>query len=164
RNPTLQMQPLFMLWLAIASTTAGAFATVLIDDDWDDGDRTDTNLPEEAAWYGSTAAGGATLSAVPGALNGLVRVFETNTSSRLWITHFTPAGIPAELSLGDTLKASLVFTATNIATAPGTGRGLRIGLFNFSEPGAARVSADGFSTGTGGGAPGANVTGYIVNM
>src|SRR6185503_5187527 len=121
-------------------------------------------LPEEAAWYGSTAAGGATLSAVPGALNGLVRVFETNTSSRLWITHFTPAGIPAELSLGDTLKASLVFTATNIATAPGTGRGLRIGLFTLSEPGAARVSADGFSTGAGGGEPGANVAGYMVNM
>src|SRR6185436_13657156 len=65
---------------------------------------------------------------------------------------------------GDTLKASLVFTATNIATAPGTGRGLRIGLFNFSEAGANRVSADGFSTGAGGGAPGANVTGYMINM
>jgi hypothetical protein len=91
-------------------------------------------------------------------------MFATNTSSRLWITHFTPVGSPAEVAVGDTFKATLVFTPNNVATAPGTGRGLRIGLFNFSEPDANRVSGDGFSTGAGGGAPGTNVTGYILNM
>jgi hypothetical protein len=139
-------------------------AQVLLDDDWDDGDRTDTNLPEESAWFANNAAGSPTLSAAVGALIGNVLMFETNTSSRLWITHFTPAGSPTELGLGDMLKITLVLTASNVTTSSSTSRGLRIGLFNFSEPGAARVSADGFSTGAGTGAPGANVTGYMLNM
>jgi len=77
---------------------------------------------------------------------------------------FTPAGSPVELALGETLKIAAKFIATNITTLPATSRGMRIGLFNFSEPGAAQVTADGFSTGAGGGAPGANVSGYILNM
>lgn len=148
--------------IGIALTSPGA---VFIDDDFDDGDRTDTNLPDESAWYGSTAANTSTLSAAPGSLTGHVRIFETNTSSRLWLTHFTPPAAPAELlNVGDTFKATLVFSATNIATAPPTSRGLRVGLFNFSEAGATRVNADGFSTGSGGGAPGAAVTGYMLNL
>jgi hypothetical protein len=143
-------------------TSPGA---VFLDEDWDDGDRTDTNLPEESAWFGSTAANAATLEASPGGLTGNVRMFETNTSSRLWLTHFTPAGTPAELiEVGDTFRATLVFSASNITAASTTSRGLRIGLFNFSEAGATRVSADGFSTGTGVGAPGAAVSGYMLNM
>ncbi len=141
-----------------------ASAAVLLDDDWDDGDRTDTDLPNESAWYASSFASTPTLSSSVGSLQGHVMMFETNTSSRLWITHFAPSGSPAELAVGDTLKATLVFMASNVTTAPGTSRGLRIGLFNFSEPGASHVSADGFSTGSGGGAPGTNVTGYMLNM
>jgi hypothetical protein len=91
-------------------------------------------------------------------------MFGTNVGSRLWITHFTPAGSPMTLGLGETLKVTLNFRAHNVTAAPATSRGLRLGLFNFSEPGAARVSGDGFSTGAGGGAPGANVTGYLLNM
>jgi hypothetical protein len=153
---------LFAFSLMIGLTLA-APAAVLLDDDWDDADRTDTNLPEEAAWYGSTAFSVPTLGAEAGALRGNVLMLETNTSSRLWITHFTPSGSPTELAIGDTLKATLVFIPSNV-TAGSSGRGFRIGLFNFSEPGASRVSADGFSTGAGGGAPGTNVTGYMLNM
>jgi hypothetical protein len=157
----------FVLPLAVtAISLIGSMgrAAVLLDDDWDDGDRTDTNLPEESAWFASNAISTPTLSAAVGALIGNVRIFETNAGSRLWITHFTPAGVPVELGIGDALKVTAVFTVNNVAAAPGTARGLRIGLFNFSEPGAARVSGDGFSTGSGGGAPGVNVTGYGVNM
>ena len=57
-----------------------------------------------------------------------------------------------------------MFSASGITTAPATSRGLRIGLFDFSEPGSARVTADGFSTGTGAGSPGTNVTGYMLNL
>jgi hypothetical protein len=153
-----------LLVIAIGSSGPSGWAAILLEDDWDDGDRTDTNLPEESAWYASNAGSTPTLSALAGALIGSVRIFETNAGSRLWITHFTPAGAPVELGFGDTLKIVTVFTAQNVTTAPGTARGLRLGLFNFSEPGAARVTGDGFSTGSGSGAPGVNVTGYGMNL
>jgi hypothetical protein len=151
-------------FIVLLLTTTFAPAAVLLDDDWDDGDRTDTNFPEESAWFASSVLGTPTLSALTNSLTGNVLVFETNTSSRLWIAHFSPAGAPTELGLGETLKITLAFTASGVTTNPATTRGLRIGLFNFSETGAARVNADGFSTGAGGGAPGANVTGYMINM
>jgi hypothetical protein len=149
------------LWLPVSASGA-----VLVDDSWSDGTRDDTTLPEESAWFASATGTPAvpTLSAAAGSLTGNVRMFETNLASRLWITHFAPAGNPVTLGPGDALKITLSFTPNNLpATAP-TSRGLRFGLFNFSEPGAAQVSADGFSTGAGTGAPGANVTGYILNM
>ena len=168
RSPNFQSHSFWLglslaIIFALASTGSGA---VLLDDDWDDGDRTDTNLPEESAWFANSTGSPATptLSVAAGSLTGNVRMFETNTSSRLWITHYTPSGSPVELGLKDRLKITLVFTPSNVAILSAATRGLRIGLFNFSEPGAARVSADGFSTGSGGGAPGANVTGYILNM
>jgi hypothetical protein len=67
------------------------------------------------------------------------------------------------LAIGDTLKATLVFVPSNVTASSGS-RGMRIGLFNFSESGASQVAADGFSTGAGGGAQGTNVTGYLLNM
>jgi hypothetical protein len=149
--------------LLVSGLALSTQAAVLLDDDWDDADRTDTNLPDESAWFGNTVAGGPTLSAATNALTALVRV-DANVSSRLWITHFTPAGSPATLNLGDTLKLTLSFVPRNVTLSSTTSRGLRIGLFNFSEPGAARVIADGFSTGAGAGAPGTNVTGYMLNM
>jgi len=133
---------------------------VLLDDDFDDGDRTDTNLPEESAWYANNAAGSPTLSIVPGALTGNVRMFETNISSRLWIAHFAPAGMPVDLAEGEKLTISTTFTLNNVGTS--ASRGIRIGLFNFSEEGAMQVTADGFSTGAGAGAPGAFVSGYMM--
>jgi hypothetical protein len=153
-----------LLCSLLLSLAANGNSAVLLDDDWDDADRTDTNLPEESAWFGSTAAGSATLSAASNALTAQVRMFETNLSSRMWITHFSPPGIPTELGIGDTLRLTLNFVPRGVTTSNTTSRGFRIGLFNFSEPTAARVSADGFSTGTGGGAPGAGVTGYMLNM
>jgi hypothetical protein len=152
-----------LLSLILCFSLPGTAAT-LVDDSWTDGTRDDTNLPEESAWFANNAAGSPTLSAGADSLTGYVRMFETNTSSRLWITHFTPAGSPVVLTPGETLKVTLVFQAIGITASPNTVRGLRIGLFNFSEPGAARVNGDGFSTGAGGGAPGANVTGYMLNM
>jgi len=155
--------PVLFLVLTMGSVPSASGA-VLVEDSWADGTRDDTNLPEESAWFANNAAGSPTLSATTGSLTGNVLMFETNTSSRLWITHFTPPGSPVTLAPGETLKVTLVFRANNVTTSSTTSRGLRIGLFNFSEPGAARVSGDGFSTGAGGGAPGANVTGYILNM
>lgn len=161
----MKRAPFALCLLAITSMlAASASAAVLVEDSWADGTREDTNLPEESAWFASNAATTPTLSASPGSLLGNVLMFATNAGSRLWITHFTPAGSPVTLGTGDTLKVTLVFTPSNLPAVLPTSRGLRFGLFNFSEPGAARVTGDGFSTGAGAGAPGANVTGYILNM
>jgi hypothetical protein len=142
----------------------GAAPSVLVDDTWADGSRDDTNLPEESAWFASNAATEPTLSAAAGSMTGNVLMFGTNAGSRLWITHFTPAGSPITLGLGDTLKITLVFTPNNLPATTPISRGLRFGLFNFSEPGATRAGADGFSTGSGTNAPGTNATGYLLNM
>jgi len=154
----------FVLSSLFLLAATGSAQMMILDDTWSDGDRTDTALPDESAWFASSFANTPTLSAAPGLLTGHVRMFETNTSSRLWITHFTPAGAPVELADGETLKVSLDFRALGVTTSNATSRGLRVGLFNFSETGAARVTGDGFSTGSGGGAPGANVTGYLLNQ
>lgn len=165
---TLRYANVQSAWLGLTLITftlaSPGFSAVLLDDDWDDGDRTDTNLPEESAWFASSFSGTPTLTAAVGALTGNVRMFETNISSRLWITHFTRTNDPVQLGVKDLLTITLVFTPSNVTTMPTTDRGLRFGLFNFSEPGAARVTGDGFSTGAGGGAPGTNVTGYMLNM
>jgi hypothetical protein len=160
----LKPLPFIALLLAAPGVPVCSHGAVLVHDDWDDGSRFETNLPEESAWYANVVAGTPSLSTSAGALMGNILMFGTNAGSRLWITHFTPAGSPAELAVGETLKATLVFTPSNVTASTTTSRGLRIGLFNFSEPGAARVSGDGFSTGSGGGAPGQNVTGYMLNM
>src|SRR5687767_11056172 len=119
------MRPFHMKFLLLIfglATTAPA--AVLLDDDWDDADRTDTNLPEESAWFGSMAGASPTLAVVSNALIGNVRV-DANISSRLWITHFAPLGSPAELGVGDTLKLTLVFVPSNVVAASATQRGLR---------------------------------------
>jgi hypothetical protein len=154
----------FILSSMLLMAANGSGQVMLLDDTWMDGDRTDTALPDESAWFASSVANTPTLSAAPGLLTGDVRMFETNTSSRLWLTHFTPAGAPVELVDGETFKVSLDFRALGVTTSNATSRGLRVGMFNFSENGAARVTGDGFSTGSGGGAPGTNVTGYLLNQ
>jgi len=81
--------------------------------------------------------------------------------ARLWVTYFTD-GTPATLEVGQTLKATWVVTPRGVAVTPTSARGLRVGLFDSS--GGRRIRADGFSTGSGDGAPGAGIRGYMLNM
>lgn len=124
----------------------------LVDDTWSDGTRTDTSLPDESAWFASTGA------SLDSATNSLIA--SNTTAPSLWLTYFTTnATNPATINLGQTLKATLIFTPTNVATSPTTPMGLRIGLFNYADAGF-RVGADTFSaTGVG-----TNVTGYLLQL
>lgn len=117
---------------------------VLVNDTWAGGSRSVQNLPSQSAWFAASAG---TLTASAGA------------GSSLWLTYFTPSGSPATLGIGDSLRATLVFTPTAVATAPTTSRGFRLGLYDYSA--STRVNADGFSTT---GANGTGVTGYMLNM
>ena len=144
-------KPFLSVLAALGFVLPGSSA-VLLDDQWIDGSRNEQNLPTESAWFASTAS---SLTAASGSMTGI-----GTTSSRLWLTYFTAGGAPATLGIGETLRATLTFTPTSVVTAPGTSRGLRIGLYNFSAAGATRLTADTFSTS----GVGTNVPGYMLNM
>ncbi len=133
---------------ALAPTSAG----VLLNDTWADGSRAEQNLPNQSAWYASSAS---SLAASPGAMTGTA-----TSSSRMWMTYFAEPASPAQLAVGEALKVTLDFTLQNVVTTPATSRGLRIGLYNWSEASLARQSADSFSTS----GLGDNATGYMLNM
>lgn len=109
-------------------------ASIILDDRWRDGTRTNTSLPTDAAWFASTAA---TLAPVTNTLNGI----PDPAATRTWWTYFTaePA-LPVSLNVGETLRVSLAFTATGI-NGSNSSRGIRLGLYNSSS--AARTLADG---------------------
>ena len=58
-----------------------------------------------------------------------------------FLAHFTPAGQPATIAIGETLAVSLVFSLSNLGTANGV-MSMRLGLF---DSGGSRAS-DGFAT------------------
>jgi hypothetical protein len=141
---------------AVVGLGLSACAQVILDDTWADGTRNNGNLPWESAWFSSDSSG-ASLTAAPGSMTGAIP-----TGSVLWTTFFAPAGSPVTLAVGDVLTAKVVFTPT-VVGALNTSRGLRLGLYNFAN-GGTRMTADGYSTGSGTAAPGANVLGYMLNM
>lgn len=153
----MKLQPFLLPAAALAlGLSAPAYSQVFVQDNWADGSRNDTDLPNEAAWFANDATG-ANLTATTGSMTATI-----GTGSAQWVTFFTAVGAPASLGVGQTLTATAVFTPAGVG-ANNTSRGLRLGLYNFSS-GGTRMTADGFSTGTGTGAPGANVKGYMLNM
>ena len=77
------MKPLrsIVLALAVTVTVTGVSpvrGAVLLDDVWEDGDRTGQNPPEDSAWYASVVSGEPTLAVGDGFLTGRVLMFVTN--------------------------------------------------------------------------------------
>jgi pectate lyase len=139
----------FALMLAAVSP---ACATVLLDDTFADGTRSNQNLPTDSAWFFSTAAdvtttaGSMSIAMPSGSFMGIT-YFGTNSSS------------PVQLGIGDMLTASITFTLNNVAPL-NTSQNFRLGLFDFADSTLSpkRVTADGFGTGT----QGAGVQGYAL--
>ena len=109
----------FVLLVAMAATSRG---TILVNDTWQDGTRTDPAPPVysengtdtdgdgdlESAWFAST--GSALTVAAPGDL----RAVQPSTSLTL-TTYFTPEGSEVNLAnAGDELKITWVFTPTTV--------------------------------------------------
>jgi hypothetical protein len=131
-----------------------AYSQSYISDIWNDGTRTDPASPTysefgtdadldlnlESAWYGNSGS----LSSAVGMMTGA-----TTTSSRQWLTHFTPTTPLSLANIGDAIKISLTFIPTTVS-ANGN-RNMRFGLFNYS--GGTRLTGDATPSG-------ANVTGY----
>jgi PEP-CTERM motif len=153
----MTMQRSIFLAFALAALCSFAVAaraadTVLLDDTWATGDRSTQNLPTQSAWYANSSS---TLTATTSTMTGT-----DGTGSAEWLTYFTPSTAQT-LNVGDTLQVALTFNLGTVA-AENTSRGVRIGLLDFSN--GTRLTADSYSTGSGTGAPGANVTGYMLNM
>jgi hypothetical protein len=126
-------------------------ATVILDNTFADGTRTNWNLPDESPWYSWTSGSTAYLGVETNAL------FCTNTPgvTRYFWTYFTsnePAltipfsdgivtnpvsntasnyyGYPIDIGIGQTLQATMVFSLGDVLVASGTSP-MRIGLTDY---------------------------------
>jgi pectate lyase len=126
------------------------YATVLVNDTWQDGTRTDPAAPVysengtdldsdgdlESAWFNN----GNTMTATPG---HLVTTLPANgTSSASWTTYFTPESSPVTLAgAGDQLKVTWIFTPTSVNSGSTSASGLRLAVVD--SPSASRLTSDG---------------------
>lgn len=96
-------------------------AAILLDDTFADGTRTNQNLPNDSAWFTTSAAN-------MRAFTNVLSVTNLSTSSSWW-TYFTTPGSPVSLGVGDTLQVTLAFTVSGVG-AQNTSKNLRFGLYN----------------------------------
>lgn len=113
------MKKTLLMLLLIAAGSIGQ-AAVILNDNFADGDRTDTNLPYESGFWASSPADVVTTP-------GNVRL-DMATSSRRMHTYFTPAGAPVSLGVGQKLIATIDFIP-EVAFVASTSRNFRLGLF-----------------------------------
>jgi pectate lyase len=155
----LPSQILLVITLVFGTVVSG-YATVLVNDTWQDGDRTNPASPIysengtdadsdgdlESAWYCSS---GAAMTTTPGHLFTAL-----GTSSLSWTTYFTPEANPVTLvNAGEALQITWVFTPTTVGS--GTSQNFRLAVVD--TPSAARL--------TGNSSPGsAAYTGYAMFM
>jgi hypothetical protein len=137
--------------VGFAFCTPSQAGTVLLDDTWSDGTRTDTNLPDESAVYASHDSG-VTMAV------GSLTYDQTVSSSQRLATYFTPS-TGLTIDVGQRLCVTVDFSPET-ALYPSTSRNFRMGLFH--DPDDERVSADGFNDS--GAGIWDNALGYAVQM
>jgi hypothetical protein len=146
---SLRMLAAVACLLQTGSLTRGE---VLLDENWADGSRAESEPPKEAAvWAGREAD----VRVQPGSLTTRM----TPSSQKIW-TYFT-AKEPVKLEVGRKLVASLSFVPRG-KIGETTSRSLRIGLFH--DPTDARVESDVNSDAGGDDAPWRDAKGYAVQV
>jgi hypothetical protein len=123
----------------VAAALPSIGGTVLLDETWADGTRTDTDLPNESAVF---ASAGGSVTVASRSLSDA----QCSSPQRL-ITYFTPAAIPAQLDVGDVLTATIEFVPKTMIYNSNS-RNLRLGL--FYDPTGPRVAANGYNDPGGG--------------
>ena len=160
----MMSRPWTVKFLAAAMSLAAAFyvsasasAALIVNDTWQDGDRTvqengvdsDLDTDIESAWFNG---GASTMTATVGNLNG-----DLTGSSANWTTYFTAEGSEVNLANnGDKLRVTWTFELTGVA-ANNTSQNFRMGIVD-SIP-ANRIAADGNPPG---GAAGNPYAGYAI--
>jgi len=100
---------------------------VLLDESFDDLDRTNQNLPDGAHWYYQGAPTTADhLSVIPSVV-GRAMLLKSTASPTMINGYFTPSGSPRTLAVGDSVSVSMSLT---LSSTPDSDSGFRIGLYN----------------------------------
>jgi len=115
------MKPLLPAILAISATALQATGTILLSDDFSNGNRT------SPAWYYAHGAAGATLT-TNGARQNLLLDAAGSNNAQVWTTFTTTA-----LNVGQTLSVSFNFDASGAGGSADDGP-FRVGLFNITNP------------------------------
>ena len=134
-------------FVAICGLALSARATLIVNDTWTDGTRTDPAAPVysengvdgdadgsiESAWF---VGGSGTLGAQVGSM-----LMSNATTSTTFTTYFTPEASPVTLvNAGDSMKVTWVFTPKNVDTS-NTSQGLPFAVVD--SPSASRLTVDG---------------------
>ncbi len=143
-------QVLLTLLAFFILTTVGR-ASVVIDDTFADGTRTNWNLPDEAPWYSWTSGSSYYLGVATNALYctntpGVTRYFWTYFTSNapeltipytdgiatnpISNTASNYYGYPIDIGIGQTVQATLVFSVADVLIATGTSP-MRFGLMDY---------------------------------
>lgn len=148
---------LFCAALAVLCWTTSVHAAILVNDTWQDADRSnqevgvdsDLDGDVESAWFNG---GASTMTASAGNLSK-----DLTGSSANWTTYFAAEGSEVNLAnTGDKLRVTWTFSLTGVAVS-NTSQNFRMGLVD-SVP-ANRLVADGTPPGGGAGNP---YTGYAI--
>ncbi len=140
--------PAVLAWLGLATVCC---ATVIVDDTFADGSRTNWNLPTESPWY-SWTSGSSTFIGVE--TNSLYFTNQPGVTRYFW-TYFTSNapdltipftdgsvtnpvsntasnyyGYPVDLTIGQMIQATMVFSLSDVLLATGTSP-IRIGLTDY---------------------------------
>ncbi len=112
---------------AALCVAASASAALIVNDTWQDGDRTDPAPPTyseygtdsdgdgdiESAWF--NGGDGTLTTAVGGPLKGQFSSATSRLLSASWTTYFTPEECEVNLAeIGDQMKVTWIFTPTNV--------------------------------------------------
>jgi hypothetical protein len=151
-----------ILLAAVAGVALNSQATIIVNDTWIDGTRTDPAQPTysemttdndldgdiESAWYhaGSAGTSSTVINGSPGFTPGILRS-TVGTGSTSLTTYFTPESSPITLvNSGDQIKITWAFTPTGVTANAAPGQSFRIAVVD--SPLANRLIADG-APGTG---------------
>ena len=127
-----------LLATAAISTVSAAQATTVLDDNFNDNDRTNQSLTSSAQWFQSFN-NLSVVEPVPASGNYALQNSPNSGTVRHAVAYYAPSGSPVSLATtGDTLNLSFDLTPTSATPADSLNL-LRIGLLNS---GTARQTAD----------------------
>lgn len=146
------MKKACLVFLVVFLTCGTAYSQLLLDETWADGSRTETNLPNESAfWVGQPTQ----VTMGTGSL-----AYSMGTSSeKLW-TYFTADSSPASIGVGQQLVTTIEFIPTGLYSTGS--ENFRFGVFH--DPTDPQVWADTNDDGGGDGDPWTDSEGYAVQL
>ena len=135
--------------VALSGFALAGHATVIVDNIWANGTRTNWNLPTESPWYSWTSGSTSYIGVETNSLYctnqaGITRLFwtyftsnapdltitgaTTNTVSNSTNTYY---GYPVSVPVGQAIRATWMFTLADVLTTPTSGKVTRFALLDY---------------------------------